>query len=312
MYHIIVNPASRSGKGIKIWNQVETEMKKREISYQAFLSASAGESTLLAKEISSKASVENPIFLIVLGGDGTVNEVLCGLDNWEYVTIGYIPTGSSNDLARDLKIPSKPLQALDCILNSGQITQMDIGTLVYNDDSSSRNFSVSCGIGFDAAVCYYVNHSAAKKKFNKIGLGKLVYLWIALREIFGAPRVSCDMYLDENTTPIHLSNFLTIVSMNHQYEGGGFKFCPNADYTDGIFSICAVGNLPKWKILLCLPTVFWGGHYGFKDVHAHSANTIRLEASAPLFVHTDGEVIRKSSSITISCKKQVLNFITKC
>lgn len=309
MYHIIINPASRSGKGMKIWNLVEAELKKREIEYQAFLSKKAGELISLAQKISSQASAANPISLIILGGDGTVNEVLCGLENLAHITIGYIPTGSSNDLARDLGISSKPLQALECILSCKNITKMDMGTLTYNDNSSTRNFSVSSGIGFDAAVCYYVNHSVAKKKFNRIGLGKLVYLWIALREIFGAPRVSCDMYLDDNPTPVHLPNFLTIVSMIHKYEGGGFKFCPDADYADGIFSICTVGNLPKWKILFCLPTVFWGGHYSFKEIQAHSANTIRIETSAPLFVHTDGEVIRESSSITLSCRKQILNFI---
>ncbi len=309
MYHIIINPASRSGKGIKIWKEIEAELKSKQIDYREYLSTAAGMVTAFAGEISKAASADNPITLIILGGDGTVNEVLCGLVNPEHITIGYIPTGSSNDLARDLGIPSKPLQALNCILNAHNTTKMDMGTLVYNDDDSVRNFSVSCGIGFDAAVCYYVNHSVAKKKFNKIGLGKLVYLWIALREIFSAPRVTCDMYLDDNPTPIHFPNFLTIVSMNHQYEGGGFKFCPDADYTDGIFSICAVGNLPKWKILFCLPTVFWGGHYAFKDIQGYSATKIRLETSTPLFVHTDGEVIRESSSVTLSCKKQIINFI---
>lgn len=311
MYYFIINPASRSGKGQKIWNNIEKELIKREVPYQAVLSHTARSIPSLTAEITKTASKENPVTLIILGGDGTVNEVLCGITDFQYVTLGYIPTGSSNDLARDLSIPSNPQKALDVILSSHQITKMDVGTLTYDDiPSAPRHFCVSCGIGFDAAVCYHVNHSRSKQLFNKIGLGKLIYLWIALCQIFSAPKVSCNMYLNDNPVPIRLPNFLAIISMIHQYEGGGFKFCPHADYSDGIFSICSIGDLPKWKILTCLPTAFFGTHYMVKEIQAYSADTIRLQTSLPLFVHTDGEVMQKSSSITLTCHKQAINFIT--
>ena len=86
-------------------------------------------------------------------------------------------------------------------------------------------------------------------------------------------------------------------------------FCPDADYQDGILDICAVGNVPKWKVLIALPTAFKGKHYMFKGVDAHRASTIRLEASAPLWVHTDGEVVTKTNSVTVSCLKQKLQLL---
>ena len=97
--------------------------------------------------------------------------------------------------------------------------------------------------------------------------------------------------------------------MLHQYEGGGFKFCPDANYSDGLIDVCAVGNIPKWLVLLALPTAFFGKHYIFKGIDHYTAHKIHLETSAPLWVHTDGEVTRKSNSITISCEKEKIQFL---
>ena len=96
--------------------------------------------------------------------------------------------------------------------------------------------------------------------------------------------------------------------MSHQYEGGGFRFCPGADASDGILDVCAVGNVPKWKVLLVFPTAFRGGHYRFQGVDRYAGRRIRIRTSRPQWVHTDGEVIALSSDITISCRPRLLRF----
>ena len=193
------------------------------------------------------------------------------------------------------------------ILHQGVAHPMDLGTITY-DDGRTRRFAVSCGIGFDAAVCEEALHSNIKKICNKIGLGKLTYLGIALKQLFAAKSVSCNLILDEEP-PIHINKLLFITSMIHRYEGGGFMFCPDANAADGYLDLCVVGDVPKLLILAALPTAFKGKHYFIKGVTAYRAKKVRIEISKPLWLHTDGEVCRKTTTFTATCQQQCIQII---
>lgn len=323
MYYIIVNPASKSGRGVKIWSLIEPVLQKKEIEYKVFFSQRAGHVVKLVQDLSASLLKEDAgsiLKLILLGGDGTLNEALQGITDFGRVQVGYIPTGSSNDMARDLKLSADPLVMLDRILSCQKATCMDLGLLTYEDTAeelsrqhsdevcSMRYFAVGCGIGFDAAVCEEALNSNFKNVLNRIGLGKLTYLTIALKQLMKAKKVGCTITLDGKQT-VELSRFLFVAFMNHQYQGGGFKFCPGADCHDGVFDICTAGNIPKWLILIALPTAYKGKHYRFNGINRYSASDVRLEATAPLWVHTDGEVARKSRSIHMKCLKEPLQFL---
>jgi len=305
MYHILINPASRSGKGKKLWKEIiEPCLMSEQIEYICYYSNTQGEVQSLAREITKNATPEHPMKLIILGGDGTFNEALQGINDFSAVILGYIPTGSSNDLARDLGIPKDPIQALNRALHSDTIHQMDMGLVTFLD-GQSRKFATSCGFGFDAAVCEETNRSKFKIALNKIGLGKLAYLTIAVKQLLSAKGVTCEMTLDDNT--LTLNKLLFGAAMIHKYEGGGFLFGPGADAQDGVFNICTAANkLPKWVILLALPTAFWGKHYLFPGIEPYAGSQIHLTTSAPLWIHTDGEVLKKASELTITCKSQTL------
>ena len=307
MYHVIINPASRSGRGRKIWKEmIEPALNRENIDYQCYFSAKAGDVARITEKLMEETT-DSPIQLIILGGDGTINEALCGISDPSRIILGYIPTGSSNDFARDLKIPTDPSAALDLILHTGKALPMDLGTVTY-EDGQSRHFCVSCGIGYDAAVCEEALHSKMKNVLNKIGLGKLTYLSIALKQLFAAKSVSGKITLD-NGYPITIDNMLFTACMLHRFEGGGFMFCPDADATDGILNLCVVGDLPKPIILMALPTAFSGSHYRFEGITPYQAKQVTIESSAPLWVHTDGEVTRKSSRITVSCRQQSIRIL---
>lgn len=309
MYHIIINPASRSGKGLKIWReQVEPALRREGVPYRPYFSEKAGDVSKIAGEIlSAPPSDGESAFLIILGGDGTINETLQGVPDPSKVVLGYIPTGSSNDLARDLNIPTSPTAALDLILHSGAACSMDLGTVTY-EDGVTRRFAVSCGIGFDAAVCEEALRSKAKKVLNRIGLGKLTYLSIALKQLLAAKAISGKLILDDEK-PVEIGSILFTACMLHRFEGGGFMFCPDADAEDGILNLCAVGDISKAMILYALPTAFKGRHYRFKGITPYQAKKVRIEVSSPLWVHTDGEVTRKSRSITVTCEQNAFRII---
>lgn len=307
MYHIIINPASRSGKGLKIWKeQVEPALHRDGISFRCHFSGKAGDVVRITEDILSSAK-ERPIHMIILGGDGTMNEVLQGISDTSQVILGYIPTGSSNDFARDLELPTDPVAALDLILHTGKPAPMDLGTVTY-EDGHRRRFCVSCGIGYDAAVCEEALHSKMKNVLNRIGLGKLTYLSIALKQLFAAKAVSGKLILDD-AAPIDIGNILFTACMLHRFEGGGFMFCPDADATDGVLNMCAVGDLSKALVLFALPTAFKGKHYQFRGITPYRAKKLVIESSSPLWVHTDGEVTRKSSRITVTCEQQAVRIM---
>lgn len=323
MYYIIVNPASKSGRGAKIWSRLKLVLTEKGVSYQVYFSERTGHVVEIVRKLAASLSdsiTSEPLKLIVLGGDGTLNEALQGITDFNKVQIGYIPTGSSNDMARDLGLSKDPVANLERILSCDRAACLDIGCVTYESISDElsrkhgeelllkRYFSVSCGIGFDAAVCEEALSSEFKNILNKVGLGKLTYFVIALKQLIATRKTACDIYLDDKE-PVHLARFLFVAGMVHQYEGGGFMFCPNANYHDGLLDICTVGNIPKLLVLIALPTAFVGKHYMFKGIDKYSAKTLRLTTSAPLWVHTDGEVSVKADTITLTCEKNKLQML---
>lgn len=308
-YELIINPASRSGNGMRIWKEeIKPVLEANKIPFNAHFSHKASDVAVLSSSITGDYAKENlPLRLIILGGDGTFNEALQGISFYDNMKIGYIPTGSSNDLARDLGIPKNPQQALNLILDEKHVCYMDLGCVRTPDRTTY--FAVSCGIGFDAAVCEEAMNSKIKDFFNRIKLGKLTYFGIAIKQLISAKKTACDLFLDNDNEPIHINRLLFTVSMIHRFEGGGFKFCPTADCTDGRFELCVAGDVPKPVILLALPTAFFGKHYMVPGIHAFHAEKITIKTNKPLWVHTDGEVHEMADFLEISCRQKTIPMI---
>ncbi|MBQ9765507.1 MAG: diacylglycerol kinase family lipid kinase, partial [Lachnospiraceae bacterium] len=167
MIHFIVNAHARSGEAHNIWNNLEQILISKAIEYTVYYTEYPGHAIELANNISSLACEENPITLVIFGGDGSVNEVYNGItSNHKYITLGYIPTGSGNDYARGLSLPRNSEEALNLILSSTSTKLVEHG--IVHNDGNTRKFAVSCGIGYDADVTYRVANSSLKKKFNKL------------------------------------------------------------------------------------------------------------------------------------------------
>ena len=307
MYHVIINPGSRSGKTLALWEKkVKPAIDETGISYQTYFSNKedglAGIATQLEKE-----NPQGDICCILLGGDGSLNEFIQGFTDISRLVLGLIQCGSGNDLARDLALPKNPTKAIRQILQNGTLHPMDLGEVRF-PDGAARYFVTSTGVGFDAAVCEEVEHSKLKTLLNKIGLGKLVYLGVALKQIFGIKPFSCQLTLNEGV-PANLGKSLFIAGMNHRYEGGGFQFCPKADCTDGSLDLCLVGSLPRWFILLVLPTAFFGLHTLFPRISNATAECYHVACDVPTWIHTDGEAVRKEKSFDVVCHKKAFQML---
>ncbi len=296
MYYFIINPSSRSGKGMALWKEIQTELNRHNISYQAIHTTGSGHATKLSHHLSLDSRKK---MLIVLGGDGTLHEVINGLSPSSSLALGYIPTGSSNDLARSLKLESKPLKALSNILSGVPLRQVDYGTLSLSDGSIHR-FVVSCGIGFDASICAESVDSPIKKLCNFLHLGKLSYIAIGIKHIFTQKGCDGTLVLDDRET-IPLKNLFFASSHIHPFEGGGLAFCPNADYKDGALDLCVVEA--KWipKRLFILICALLKKHESCKGVHIYRCQKAVFHLDKPLFLHTDGESkYEKTADFTVS------------
>ena len=145
----IVNPAAHSGEGYGLWKQAEAVLQERSIPYEVYFSEKRGDVRQLAKRLTN-VSEGAERFLIVLGGDGTLNEAIQGMQHFEQVRLGYIPTGSSNDLARDLKIGHDIRPLMKKLLDGGTEHRMDLGCVTWNADGKTQkgHFLVGCGARF--------------------------------------------------------------------------------------------------------------------------------------------------------------------
>lgn len=304
MYTFIVNPNARSGLGQAVWHDLECILKDRNIPYKVYFTKYQKHATAITSEITSDNKEH---IIIALGGDGTVNEVVNGIKNIEQTTLGYIPIGSSNDFARGLRLPTDPVKALENILACPHLQPMNVGQLCYKN--RERRFAVSCGIGFDADICHEAVVSRLKYILNKLKLGKLTYVGIALHRLFVTKPSKVTITLDNQKTVTFPSTYF-VVAMNNRYEGGGVMFGPKAKIDDDKLDILAVANISKLKALVLIPFALLGWHIYFKGAYTYTCKHISVHSENALPVHTDGEPIFLQHDISISCMPQKLHVIT--
>lgn len=303
MYEIIFNPGSRGNRGVLIWNTVKNLLDEKDIEYLLYETTHAGHAEELVASITSD---DKPHTFIVIGGDGTINEVVNAIKNPILTTIGLIPSGSGNDFAKALNIPLDPTLALENILNCTKTTPINYGET--HLQNVSRRFLISCGCGFDSDVCVGVQSSSLKPFLNKLGLGKLVYTLIALRKLITKSVFSATIQLD-NDYVVSMDKIFFLAAMNTKYEGGGYMFCPNADPSDGKLDFLTANNISRCRMLYLLPKAKRGTHAGHKGITITPVSKISLRLSKPVHVHTDGEVYGKCDNVTITCSKDYINFL---
>lgn len=321
MFHFIVNPASKSGHGHEVWDEVEQYLKDNSIPYRVYFSKRIGHvQQLVADVFREYYDGSDRLNIVIMGGDGTFNEAIQGVPSFDRVNIGYIPTGSGNDFAKAIGYSKDPVENAKRVINCKKPQKFDIGRLKFeqiSDERSkigkgsiapSRYFNVSCGIGFDAAICEEALDSKLKHFLNLFKLGKLAYALIAVKQIFGAKLCDVELIMDGAET-LKVKNCRFVVGMNTCYEGGGLKFAPSAVPNDGYLDICLIEDISKLGAILTIPSATKGNHVKNKKIHIYRAKQYEVISADPLWVHTDGEVHTKSNHIKVSLLNGGMNFL---
>lgn len=307
MYHFIVNPNARTGLGIKVWNTLEQLLLMQKKEYQVYFTKHRFHATQIARKITSDTSVTpDTCILVALGGDGTINEVVNGIQDLSKVTLAYIPLGSSNDFARSIGLSTDPVEALLHILAFDSFREMNVGEITYGDHS--RRFMVSSGMGFDAAVCHEVDFSRIKPLLNKIKLGKLSYVSIALKNLLFQTPSRLSVVIDGKQKDTFDKVYFA-AAMNQRYEGGGFMFCPDAKSDDDKIDIIVAEGFSKWKVLFLLVLALSGKHAGYKGIHIYQCASADFISTKPLAVHTDGEPVLAQRIVHITTTPQKIRLL---
>ena len=303
MYEIIVNQTARTGRGKKLWQEVEAILQKENVPYHVYMTEYEGHAAVLAKEISER---EGEVFLIVMGGDGTMNEVINGITDFSKIHLGIIPIGSGNDLARGLGISRNPEEALYAILNCKEEYVMDLGRVSWNGCRKPRYFAISAGVGLDAEVCKKALHSTLKKILNRFHLGKLTYLLLTISSLFSMKTTGVAARFDHKGQR-NFVRAIFLAGMNQPYEGGGIPMAPRAKSDDGKISVCCAWRIPKVLTFFCLPLLVLAKHEAIPGFEVVDCSEYRVKMKDAMVLHADGEYCGDVNEVTFECVPGILS-----
>ncbi len=319
MLNIIVNPATGAGKGKKIFEKIRPLFDATGVSYHVYYSGRGKRvkdivERLTDPDLNGKKAVTEPgshksaddrfTDIVIIGGDGSMNGAVNGIKDFDRTRLGFIPAGSGNDLARDMDIPKDIKELVTRIAKRKVTRRMDIG--LAKTEGTERLFNISSGMGFDADTCYYVDRSAMKGFLNRIGLGKLVYIMVAIRLILKNKKFYCEIETAEGQKKVY-PECLFAVGMNHRYEGGGFMFAPEAEDTDSKLDFCVVNGVGPLRFMFMFPFALSGKHTRFHQIEVFRTKYATVRTDAGQHIHADGDADLKSKELELSIYKKKLN-----
>ncbi|SDM90945.1 lipid kinase, YegS/Rv2252/BmrU family [Fictibacillus solisalsi] len=286
-YFFIIN--SKSKKARKIWNAVKEVLAAEGVPYRSFFTEDKGHAQKLAETVQSIHG-EQAEAIIIVGGDGTIHEVINGLHKKD-IPVGFLPCGSGNDVMRGLGKRKRLDRLIKSILNTRtSVRRIDVGCLrSAGKGRFHRRFVSVAGIGFDGEVTKLTNASWYKDWLQRFGLGSLSYTISTLRLLFSYQPGDVMVKVDGRT--YEFTSVWLIAAGNLPYYGGGMKICPSALPYDGKLEICIVHNLSPVQVLFLFLTVFFGRHSNKKGVTMLTGTDLSIVSQTPLTVQADGEVI---------------------
>lgn len=289
LWTVVINPTSGNGLAIKQWKTAEKILQSKGFNYNVCYTKPDGKTIEMVKGI-----IENGCnHLIVMGGDGTLNEVANGIMLQKRyasheVKVGVVPIGTGNDWIKTANIPTNTNDAINIIYN-GNTSLQDVGRATYQINGSKhiRYFVNTAGSGLDSIVINKVSQKKANSR--KKGTNKLVYILTLLAEFTKYKPVEVTLEADNNTTL--KGNMLNFAIGIGKYNGGGMLPFPNANTGNNLFEVLFISNMPKIRMLFVVPKLFSGTLEKVKEVKYIRSKKIKLSSATPIFAETDGEVI---------------------
>lgn len=279
---VIVNPRSGRGRVGAEMDELERRMQAGRLEYRFVKTTGPGDATRAARE----ALEGEERFVVAVGGDGTVQEVVNGMivDDKpvaEDAVLGVVAAGSGCDFVRTFGLPGQVQTAVRHLLGE-RAYPIDVAKVTYHVDGEERVRYVPniAEAGLGAAT---VARAARLPRF----LGRSRYFfgfWLAVRKYKAA---NMEIHADKREFSGRANN---VVVANCQYYGGGMKISPRSYPSDGILDV-QVSTGPKSEAFTLLPKIYRGEHVPHPHIKEMKGKVITVDADRPLPVEGDGEVL---------------------
>jgi len=301
-YYLVINSNSGSGRGTQIGKELTALMDEKGLNYSASFTQYAGQEIEIVKELAANTLVaweedkeyETFPLLLVVGGDGTLNQVMNALHDFSKdIPLAFIPGGSGNDFARAVGITrGNTKEALEQILKADQPQKINVLKYYESNKQIEGTFVNNFGIGIDASVVHATNDSATKATLNKYHLGSLAYVLSVLKVLFTQKTFTVTVTLKNGETKTFDKAFLATTT-NHAYFGGGVAIAPSADprKEDMYFVLAEKTSWPRlFSLIFALSK---GKHFEKEDFHHFVSDEIILVTTTEQYGQVDGETIDK-------------------
>jgi diacylglycerol kinase (ATP) len=276
------------------WNRmVEVEELLRQVFPTAQLEAPSSLETMEATVRGSKGEAD---IVLTMGGDGTLHRALQWID-LETQTLGLIPGGTGNDLARFLGYPDD-LHGRIAHLMTLSPRAIDLGLMGGVRETPVR-YHTCGGVGIDAMTLSVRGQSELLRRNYK-----LAFLWVLLKLKPMTARITAgDKQLE--------GRYSWILAMNNRDIGGGVQIAPLADLEDGLLDLVAVADLPKLEMISLMPQATNGQHVNHPGVTYQQATLISCEFNEPVTMAAiDGELYDcNTTAISFTLQERALSIL---
>ncbi len=271
MYHLIINPVAGKKRAIRNLAVAERRLTERGLPFQTHKTNAVRDGARIARALTEAGEDE----LIVLGGDGTLHEVLNGVVDPSKCKLGLIPSGTGNDFAGRLGIPLDAERAMEIIL-SGEAKPVD-----FLQVDGVRCMNVA-GVGMDVDVLERCQLGRGK--------GKGKYLRSLLRSLFAFKGLPITVVRDGQE---ERHNALLAATCNGSRFGGGITICPPAVVDDGKMDVVLVDCIGgKMKIIKAFLKLLKGKILEYPAATHFLCEEIKIERGTDCPVQLDGELYR--------------------
>jgi diacylglycerol kinase (ATP) len=222
--------------------------------------------------------------LVVVGGDGSVNEVVNGIADAGSadVELAVIARGTGWDFVRTYGIPRDLDQAVAVALQ-GETRVIDLGLVSYRTWAGAdgqAHFANVASAGISGAIAKRANEAS-----KTLG-GKLSYYWSTLavfaRWQTGELRVTVDDVAREG-------KMIDAMVANGRFVGGGMMMLPEAEPDDGLFDVLLFGDITRRDLVFTLPKTYRGKHLPHPRLEVLRGRVVTVDAPEPLPIELDGE-----------------------
>ncbi len=276
MEHIIIaNEFSGTDRGRKVLKEVMAYFKNKQEKFTVWKTEYSGHAT----ELTKKAVDAGYKTLFIIGGDGTFNQVINGLDleDSKDISLALIPAGSGNDFVRNTNLKGSTHQILDYIFNSEP-------KLVDCCSVNGSKFLNMCGFGLDVELA--IRQTRIKKFFK----GPFSYIFSLLITLFNIRFYNISYSIDSGET-ISEKAFLIAMGNGTAY-GGGIPITPFAKINDGLLDVCVVRKIPYLSIPRLLLKLLKGTLIEEKKyVNYYKCKSIKIDSDSRLPLNLDGELV---------------------